>query len=425
MASLSPDLIVFSILFTLLLVWLLGMLWTWAWALGQIGRGRPLLASVCPLPLRQAPWGAMTVFSVFVLYLLVNYYVTRSYEAATGRHLPRALKPAEKRDDPTKLEKADAENRRGEKPPKPVDAARPGQGKGWVAGDPDGGPAAPAEQTQSELMLQLAVINSLLLVLVPAVVRLTSGASLADLGLSLNDWRRQMIVGVRAAMLVTPAVYAVQSLAVHIWQSQKHPVEQMILEKFAVGAAILAVLSTMVLAPMIEELLFRAIVQLWLNRLVSAQPSPAGIEQVEFRSEGSRDVRPWYFEDAVTPQVAGSSIERGGHQRAELKPPRLSALPIVLTSLFFAVLHLPQWPAPIAIFPLSMALGAVYQRTGSLIAAITMHGTFNGFSTLLLLLVAYSRQLQPPKHPPADVSSGVEFLTHLLSAMGIGLGSMG
>jgi hypothetical protein len=58
--------------------------------------------------------------------------------------------------------------------------------------------------------------------------------------------------------------------------------------------------------------------------------------------------------------------------------------PVLLTSALFAAVHLPQWPAPIAIFFLSVGLGVVYQRTGSLIASFVMHALFNGFSTLIL-----------------------------------------
>ena len=68
--------------------------------------------------------------------------------------------------------------------------------------DRDRGPGNPAavtdetvEQSQTELLVQLAMINVLLLILVPALVRLTSGASLADLGLDFRNWKRQMAVG--------------------------------------------------------------------------------------------------------------------------------------------------------------------------------------------------------------------------------------
>src|SRR5262249_11195012 len=98
-------------------------------------------------------------------------------------------------------------------------------------------------------------------------------------GLSLVDWQKQMKVGAGTALLMTPAVYAIQSLAVRIWRSQHHPVEQMVLGKFSFGIALLAIASTMILAPMIEELLFRGIIQRWLSRLIGGGPSPSRIER--------------------------------------------------------------------------------------------------------------------------------------------------
>ena len=42
----------------------------------------------------------------------------------------------------------------------------------------------------------------------------------------------------------------------------------MVLEQFTPGVALLAILSTVVLAPMIEEMLFRGVIQRWLSRLL-------------------------------------------------------------------------------------------------------------------------------------------------------------
>jgi len=56
------------------------------------------------------------------------------------------------------------------------------------------------------------------------------------------------------------------------------------------------------------------------------------------------------------------------------------------SSLLFAVVHAPQWPAPIPLFVLALVIGSVYHRTGSLITAIFMHATFNGFSTLAMFV---------------------------------------
>ena len=270
----STELFVFSILSILLMAALLGMLWAWVWALGRIWKGLPIVADDRAWPLKPAPWGSLTVLSLVFLYLGVNLTVSRIYAAATGRQLPRVAKAAENQGGAREPGKAIDQSKNAEKAPGPGEASAAGQSKDVKAGPHDPGPDASTEQSLAELMFQFAVSNGLLLVLVPAFVRLTSGAGLADLGLHRQEWPRQMGIGVRAAMLMTPPVCAIQFLTVQIWRSQAHPVEQMVLEKLTVGVAILAVLSTMVLAPWIEELLFRGIFQRWLGRLVEDRPLP-------------------------------------------------------------------------------------------------------------------------------------------------------
>src|SRR5271157_4851113 len=424
MDRISPALFVFSILFTLLMAALLGMLWAWAWALGRIWKGLPIVADDRARPLKPAPWGSLTVLSLVFLYLGVNVSVTRIYAAATGRHLPRVAKAAENQVGAREPGKAIDQPKNAEKAPGPGEAAADGQSKDGKAGLQGPGPEAPPEQSLAELMFQFAVGNGLLLVLVPAFVRFTSGAGLADLGLHRQEWPRQMGIGVRAAMLMTPPVCAIQFLTVQIWHSQAHPVEQMVLEKLTVGVAILAVLSTMVLAPLIEELLFRGIFQRWLGRLVEGRPLPTTTIPEKGRFGPLEPENESFFLNSKaaptesTPIDPGSEILASGHQPAEQPSSRSSSLPIVLTSFFFAAMHLPQWPAPIAILLLSMALGTVYQRTGSLLAAITMHATFNGVNTLLLLLLALGLHIQAPIQPAALPSSGGRVLTEFLSIMG-------
>jgi hypothetical protein len=242
----SLDWLLFLILLSLLLSLLLGMLVVWVWAIGRIWKGRPLLSQVSTIPLRPAPWGSMTVFSVIVLYLMVNVAVGRFYVAATGRHLGRAFQPADATqgaggNEARKKEKQNdgrqPEQARTDGPHKTVENRNALKNEKL---DDDG------EMTQTDLFLQLALINSILVALVPALVRLTSGASLADFGLSLENLKEQVTVGAGAALLMTPPVLAIQSLAVRVWHSQKHPVEQMVLDRFSPGIAILAVISTII-----------------------------------------------------------------------------------------------------------------------------------------------------------------------------------
>ncbi len=141
-------------------------------------------------------------------------------------------------------------------------------------------------------MLVQAAINSLLIVLLPLILRVTAGARLRDLGLSFKDWRRQVTVGVVAILMLLPIIYVVQALCVRYLdvpdaKDRAHPIQKMIQEDPTGPIAYLAVLSAVFLAPVFEELLFRGILQTWLTRVVDGihealrrrrtrhQPAPA------------------------------------------------------------------------------------------------------------------------------------------------------
>ncbi|MCA1685419.1 MAG: CPBP family intramembrane metalloprotease [Planctomycetia bacterium] len=75
----------------------------------------------------------------------------------------------------------------------------------------------------------------------------------------------------------------------------------------------------------------------------------------------------------------------GSQPLPHARPQFQRILPILLTSAFFAAVHFEQMPAPLAIFPLSIALGLLYETTGSLVPSFVLHALFNGFNTTLLL----------------------------------------
>jgi hypothetical protein len=61
---------------------------------------------------------------------------------------------------------------------------------------------------------------------------------------------------------------------------------------------------------------------------------------------------------------------------------------IIITSIIFVAMHVgaAQWHALPALFVLSLGFGWVYERTGRLAAPIAMHITFNGINLALALL---------------------------------------
>jgi membrane protease YdiL (CAAX protease family) len=340
---------------------LAGMCTAWLWALGRLWSGQPLLTQVKP---RAVPWRAGSVLAVLVVWLVINIVVSLAYLGLTGA------------------------------------------------------PHAHRKPTLTEQMVVVSLMNGLLLVAVPLTLRWTSRATLTALGLVRQDLGRQVAAGVVGFLLVAPPVYLVNWVSVKIWQQHKHPLEQMVVAEPTAGIACLAFLSAVVLAPAAEELLFRGILQSWLAQVFRRRDSssaflhelsdaqvqaPPGTRLGEGEArEGEAPAEPHAVltlgSDGASPSLTGSDGASPSRSVAILPEAATvvdpdepdsgtwheSLAPVLLTSVLFAAVHLPQWPAPIAIFFLSVGLGVVYQRTGSLIASFVMHALFNGFSTLVL-----------------------------------------
>jgi membrane protease YdiL (CAAX protease family) len=385
MAKISHEEVLIALLGWLLLMVFVGMIWVWGWAIWRLLTGRRIIPEQPMVSDGRARWGMGTVLLVLLLYVVVSSLSQWGYLWAAGRlpkkpsAAPRAVAVAVANPTLTLKEKKietrdDANSAKTTKPA--ADKSKKDR----------------ESLLETEVMFLVSVINSVLLVLIPLLVRFTSGARLRDLGICLNGWMRQAALGVGATLFVIPIIYAVQLVVLLIWPpdpSNDHPLKKMLEEQFTAGVVYLAFLSAVILAPMLEELIFRAIFQgwlsAWLGRRRNTQPrrplKPSAPLQAladdGFAADNwelDTDAETNHWEKAPTP--SDPSVDESH---------RFPWPAVVLTSLFFAIVHLPQWPAPIALFVLSLALGTVYQRTGSLIASIFMHATFNGLSTIALI----------------------------------------
>src|SRR4051812_980798 len=118
---------------------LYGMVRAWVWALGRVRRGEALLPPPTPRPV---PWGTASVVLIIVTWLVVNAGVAWAYMSVTGG----------------------------------VAVAAPEAAKGAPR-------SGPRSMTFTEQMFLVSLINGILLLVVPALLRLTSRARLADLGI--------------------------------------------------------------------------------------------------------------------------------------------------------------------------------------------------------------------------------------------------
>jgi len=151
------------------------------------------------------------------------------------------------------------------------------------------------------------------------------------IGLSVDRIRPGVLWGLLGITIALPVVWWSLEASMQLWKwiGYEHDSKHVLLTELgrhpAMWVRVAIVLAAVVVTPIFEELLFRGLLQTSLRR------------------------------------VSGSPVAA-----------------IFLTSLVFAVIH-DAWSAP-AIFVLSVGIGACYELSRNLLAAIVMHAAFNAFA---------------------------------------------
>jgi membrane protease YdiL (CAAX protease family) len=250
--------------------------------------------------------------------------------------------------------------------------------------------------------------------LIVGLVRATGGVNPLD----GRRWTRHMVAGYLTWLLVTPVAFLVFVLAnlAHNWLTgqppDKHPLT-------ALGEAVgrrewaLFVLQTVLLAPVLEELVFRGLLLPWLaqRRPLTVPDSPM------FVPPAARPLLVWllavgvafvvHVDDVRKSWGAGDHAGAIGHLvpglfflvlvpldfvpfqrlRRHLRVRSRQHLRAILASAaLFAAFHARVWPSPVPLVVLAAGLGYLYLRTRSLVAPVVVHGLFNAVSAVYLLL---------------------------------------
>jgi membrane protease YdiL (CAAX protease family) len=423
MVVLEPRLVLLHIIELVMLSILFGIGASWCWVLWSLLKGQPLLPEKPLVTRGKTPWGSGSVLLVFILYVAV-ILLSQSYvlltagasgegpPAVAAGALDEAHEAADSQDAGLAATPA-AGDRAGKSDQQPASPVPPGEAKKDAR-----------EFSLLESMSIQAVDETLLILLLPLVLRLTSGARLNDFGLSRDRWGRQVTIGVVAVLSLMPIIFGTQWFAYLLLgpvdKQFRHPLETMLRNEFTGVAAGVALLTAVVVAPLFEELMFRGIFQSWLvefldrfrRRFVSRRVEPLDPSGRMFSSNEIEPSTPEFGEEIKPADGIEShpgqktGIDSGNREWAsecgmvedrvtdvaklkvstpELASPISAGLAIIVTSLIFASLHAGQWPAPIPILVLALGLGLVYYRTGSLLAVVCMHAVFNASSTLALL----------------------------------------
>jgi membrane protease YdiL (CAAX protease family) len=224
-----------------------------------------------------------------------------------------------------------------------------------------------------------------------------------QLGLSIHNLARNLLLGWVGWALFAPVVLCCHIATEWFFRTAwgDTPEEHPLLRIFEASPLrlewILIIVSATILAPVLEELLFRGVLQPWFASrpwggtvaLLAALSSP-------FLLRGHKLVEAWHRKDHAgflhesTPVVfAGLMIAACyAFERAATKwgarPQEFRA--IYGTALLFAMFHVSVWPTPIPLFLLALALGYLAYRTQSAVGPIVMHVLFNTIACIALFL---------------------------------------
>lgn len=246
--------------------------------------------------------------------------------------------------------------------------------------------------------------------------RLASGARPYQLGLTLRRGPMDFALGFTFWLGLTPVVYLLHLLAVigYITVAGHKPAVHPLLElaqQRPAGQLWLMVVQAVLVAPILEELLFRGVLQPWLSRrrwggdlamflalgcALALRSGSTALLPTE-RENILTALAPALFVLAMIPayrlfdwaaakgRPAFVSWMLDGLATRDPEDRERAARAIVGTAMLFASFHAAVWPTPIPLFGLGLGLGWLAYRTQSLVAPITLHVLFNAVGVGMLL----------------------------------------
>ena len=248
-----------------------------------------------------------------------------------------------------------------------------------------------------------ALANIVTVALSIGLLSLRTGATRDDLGFSGGQWIGDLRLGATAFVAVSVPIYALQFVLTRFFES-RHPIMNILEIDHGPLTMAWVGLIAVVIAPVAEEFLFRVVIQGWLEAWEARRSGlattmrPSG--QALTYGTAESGFAPAAVTDAARPLESGNPYQPPGLSLS-VSPPRpevatgigrgfggapVGVVPVVATSLLFALMHVGHGPDPIPLFLLALVLGFLYQRTHRVLPGIVLHVCLNGTSMLIFWL---------------------------------------
>jgi membrane protease YdiL (CAAX protease family) len=256
-------------------------------------------------------------------------------------------------------------------------------------GEQGGGDEVVAAREEASQIAATITEECLIVGLLVAAVVVIYGATRVDLGLPGNagELVHDVKIGVIAWLAALVPVYGTQMLLVLTFgEPSQHPLIQMVSKDPSGMIFLAAFVAAVIVAPICEEIMFRLLLQGWLekweDRRLGWRVDAISAAMEVYRATGDE-------------KTSGDIVSRGYVHTQE--PPIHGLfglphgwLPILVSSVLFALAHFGFGPDPVPLFLLALVLGYTYQRTHRIVPCIVTHALFNSLTLLALWRMLWS-----------------------------------
>jgi membrane protease YdiL (CAAX protease family) len=207
-----------------------------------------------------------------------------------------------------------------------------------------------------------------------------------------REFRRDVRIGATTGLAALAPILLTQAVLVLLFRGPNTMSEHPLIEMLAKGEPdwalmIAATVAAVVIAPVCEEIMFRLLLQGWLEKWEAKsvgllEPLPQPPLAVDESLPADAAITADATNEIAPPEAVERLIESPPTQGFAGLP--FGLMPIAVSSLLFGLAHFGYGPEPIPLFLLALGLGYVYFRTHRIVPSIVAHAIFNSFAMLQL-----------------------------------------
>lgn len=203
------------------------------------------------------------------------------------------------------------------------------------------------------------------------------GSWRASLGVDTTRLGDDIVLGVMTFLAAAGPVFAIQAMMVFLsGKTSQNPILQLTQDRPAPLLLLLATLTAVAIAPVVEEILFRVLLQGWLEKQQTVWESRHDAPPSESRESSDGEPPVEHLEAPAPEAVLAASTTRPGFA------------PLVFSSALFAMMH-PGWDK-VPLFVFAACLGYAFRQTGRIGPSLVAHVCLNGWTMLMAWIMHFA-----------------------------------